>query len=70
MNNANEQAKKMNKIIQDLRNGNRNNKECTKGDNPEVRKLRKDMRNHRCKYHQQNGKTEERISGAEVCIKT
>jgi hypothetical protein len=37
-------------------NRNRNNKEITMGDNPGVRKPRKEMRRHRCKHHQQNKK--------------
>jgi hypothetical protein len=36
------------------KNGNRNNKEITKGDNPEDRKPRKEIRSHKCKHHQQN----------------
>jgi hypothetical protein len=36
------------------KNGNRNNKETTKGDNPGVRKPRKEIRSHRCKHHLQN----------------
>jgi hypothetical protein len=40
----------MNKTIQDLKKGNRNNKEITKGDNPGVRKPRKEIRSHRCKH--------------------
>jgi hypothetical protein len=35
-------------------NGNRNNKEITRGDNPGVRKPRKEIKSHRCKHHQQN----------------
>jgi hypothetical protein len=36
-------------------NGNRNNKEITiKGENPGVRKPRKEISSHRCKHHQQN----------------
>jgi hypothetical protein len=38
------------------KNGNRNNKEVTKGDNPGVRKPRKEVRSHRCKHHQQNAR--------------
>ena len=34
------------------KNGNRNNKEITKGGNPGVRKPRKEIRSHRCKHHQ------------------
>jgi hypothetical protein len=37
-----------------LKNGNRNNKEITKGDNPGIRKPKKEIRSHRCKHHQQN----------------
>jgi hypothetical protein len=36
------------------KNGNRNNKEITKGDNPRDRKTRKEIMSHRYKYHQQN----------------
>jgi hypothetical protein len=40
------------------------------GDNPRVRKPRKEIRSHRCKHHQQNtrDRREERISGAEDTI--
>jgi hypothetical protein len=31
----------------------KNNKEITKGDNPGVRKSRKEIRSHRSKHHQQ-----------------
>jgi hypothetical protein len=48
------QAKEMNKTFQYLKNGNRNNKEITKGDHPGVRNPRKDSRSHRCKHHQEN----------------
>jgi hypothetical protein len=41
----------LNKTIQDLK---RNNKEITKGDNPEDRKPRKEIRSHRYKHHQLN----------------
>ena len=44
----------MNKTMQDLKNGNRNNKEITKVDNPGDRKPRKVIRRHRHKHHQQN----------------
>jgi hypothetical protein len=43
-------------------------KEITKGDNPGVRKPRKDIRSHRCKHHQRIQEIEERISGAEDTI--
>jgi hypothetical protein len=33
------------------KNETRNNKEIIKGDNPGVRKLRKEVRSHRCKHH-------------------
>jgi hypothetical protein len=46
------------------KNGNRNNKEITKGVNNGDRKPRKEIRSHRCKNHQQIQETEERISGA------
>ena len=36
------------------KNGNRNNKEITKEDNPGARKPRKEIRSHRCKRQQQN----------------
>ena len=36
------------------KNGNRNNKEITKRDNPRNRKPRKDIRSHRCKHQQKN----------------
>ena len=36
------------------KNGWSNNKEITKGDNPGVRKPRKEIRSHRCKHHKQN----------------
>ena len=36
------------------KNGNKNNKEITKVDNSRDRKPRKEIRNHRCKHHQQN----------------
>jgi hypothetical protein len=36
------------------KNGSRNNKEITEGDNSEDRNPRKEIRNHRCKHQQQN----------------
>jgi hypothetical protein len=36
------------------KNGSRNNKEITKGDNSRVRKPKKEIRSNRCKHHQQN----------------
>jgi hypothetical protein len=33
------------------KNDNRNNKEITKGDNPGVRKPRKEIRSQKCKHH-------------------
>jgi hypothetical protein len=36
------------------KNGNRNNKEIAKGDNPGDRKPWKEIRSHTCKHHQQN----------------
>jgi hypothetical protein len=36
------------------KNGSRNNKEITKGDNSGEEKSRKTVRSHRCKHHQQN----------------
>jgi hypothetical protein len=50
------------------KNGNRNNKEITKGDNPGVRKSRKEIRSHRCKHHQQNIRDRQRILRAEDTI--
>jgi septation ring formation regulator EzrA len=57
----------MNKTVQDL-NGNKSNKENTKGSNHEDGKLRKEKRNYRHKYHQQIPEIEERISGIEDTI--
>ena len=51
--NINKQVEELNKNIQDLKNGNRNNKEITKGDTSGDRKPRKEIRRHRGKYHQQ-----------------
>jgi hypothetical protein len=48
------QVKEMNKKHPRSKNGNRNNKEITKGDNPGVRKPMKEIRRHRCKHHQEN----------------
>ena len=36
------------------KNGSRNNKEITKGNNSGDRNPRKEIRSHRCEYHQQN----------------
>jgi hypothetical protein len=36
------------------KNGNTNNKEITKGDNPGDRKPRKEIKSHKCKHHQKN----------------
>jgi hypothetical protein len=44
----------LNKTIQDLKNGRRNNEENPKGDNSGGRYPRKDIRNHRSKHQQQN----------------
>jgi hypothetical protein len=49
-------VKELNKTIQDLKNGCRNNTEITKGDNPEVRKPRKEIRSHKYKNYQQNAR--------------
>jgi hypothetical protein len=38
------------------KDGNRNNKEITKGGNPGDGKARKVIRSYRCKHHQQNTK--------------
>jgi hypothetical protein len=35
------------------KNGTGINNKITKGDNPGVRKARKEIRSHRCKHHQQ-----------------
>jgi hypothetical protein len=50
------QVKALNKNHPGSKNGNRNNKEITKGDNPEDRKPRKEIRSYRCKHHQQNAR--------------
>uniref|UniRef100_A0A8C6G7V4 Uncharacterized protein n=1 Tax=Mus spicilegus TaxID=10103 RepID=A0A8C6G7V4_MUSSI len=50
--NTTKQVEELNKIFQDLENGDRNNKEITKGDNTGDRKPRKEIRSHRCKHHQ------------------
>jgi hypothetical protein len=42
------QVKELNKTIQDLKKGSRNNKEITKGNNSGDRNPRKQIRNHRC----------------------
>jgi hypothetical protein len=47
-------VKELNKTIQDLKNGSKNNKEITKGDNSGDINPRKEIRSHRCKHHQQN----------------
>jgi hypothetical protein len=47
-------VKEVGKTIQDGLDGNRNNKEILKGDNPGHGKCRKEIRSHRCKHHQQN----------------
>jgi hypothetical protein len=47
-------VKELNKNIQDLKNGSRNNKEITKGDKSGDRNPRKEIWNHRCKLYQQN----------------
>ena len=52
--NTTKQVKELNETIQGSKNGNRHNKEITKGDNSGYRKLRKEIRNHRGKHHQQN----------------
>jgi hypothetical protein len=40
-------VKELNKNIQDLKNGNRNNKEIKKEENPGDRKSKKEIRSHR-----------------------
>jgi hypothetical protein len=47
-------VKGINKTIQDLKMELEKNKEITKGDNPGVRKPRKEIKSHRCKHHKQN----------------
>ena len=47
---------------------NRNKEETTNGENPGVKKPRKDIRSHRSKYHQQDARDRMRISGAEDII--
>ena len=46
--------KELNKAVQNQNNESRNNKENTKGDKPANGKPRKEVRNYRCKYRQQN----------------
>jgi hypothetical protein len=48
------QVMELNKTIQDLKNGSRNNTENPKGDNSGDRNPKKDIRNHRCEHQQQN----------------
>jgi uncharacterized protein YllA (UPF0747 family) len=48
------QMKELNKMVQDLKIKNRNNKEITNGDNPGHGQLRKEIRSYRCKHHQHN----------------
>ena len=57
----------MNKTIQDLKMEIEAIKKRHKGDNPGVRKPRKEIRSHRYKHHQQNTR-DRRISGAEDTI--
>jgi glutamyl-tRNA reductase len=52
--NTTKQVMELNKTIQDLKKGSRNNKENPKGDNSEDRNSRKEIRNHRCEHQQQN----------------
>ena len=47
------------------KNGTRNNKEITKGDNPVIRKSRKVIRRHRIKHHQQNARDRRKKSQAQ-----
>jgi hypothetical protein len=49
-------VKRLNETIQDQKkkNGNRNNKENTSGENPGTGKPKKEIRCHRCMHHQQN----------------
>jgi hypothetical protein len=46
---------KLHKVVQNL-SGSRNNKENTNGGKPGYGKPRKEVRNYRCNYHQQNTK--------------
>ena len=41
-------------VTKPSKNGSRNNKEITNGDNPGDRKPRKEIRSHKCKHYQQN----------------
>ena len=50
----NQRVKESNKTIKNTKNGKRNNKEFTKGNNPGNRKPKNEIRSHRCKHHQQN----------------
>ena len=52
------------------KNGNRKNKEITKGDTTRDRKPRKEIRRHRIKHHQQIQEIKERISSAEYTIES
>jgi F0F1-type ATP synthase membrane subunit b/b' len=44
--NISNQVKELNKIIQDLKNGSRTNKEITKAEHSENRKSKKEVRSH------------------------
>ena len=52
--NTTKQVMELNKTIQDLKIGSRNNEENPKGDNTGQRKPRKEIRNHNCENQQQN----------------
>jgi hypothetical protein len=52
--NTSKRVKEFNKNDPGSKNGSRNNREITRGDNSGDRKPRKEVRSHRCKHHQHN----------------
>jgi hypothetical protein len=52
--NITKQEKELDKTIQDLKKGSRNNKEITKGDHSGDTNPRKEIKKHRCKHQQKN----------------
>jgi hypothetical protein len=63
--NTTKQVKELKKYHPESKNKNRRNKEITKEDSPGDRKPRKEIRSHRCEYHQQNTSYRRDISGTE-----
>jgi len=49
-----------------IENGNRNNKESTKGDNPGYRKPTEETRSHRHKHQQQNTREKRESQGQKI----